>query len=498
MRWLKQLPTLFDRRRARSGEGALVETRGIGQSVARKTESSYFGGYFAPILARAGVVSSYSQFTEEVLNQLPDNTIRDLIRRSNPIVAKALADYADSVASGFTYTADILMQEVMNSPAQRLLDDFLQRLEREQSGLETILEEFGRDMFSHGAAFGELIIDKDKKTPLRLKTLDATTAVFRQQEDPVIGEYYELGQDLGWASSLLQRRGRAQSRYARRRWRGSSGMNFVSLHNEPTVQYRPIQSEPNNPYGTPILDPAVFNVIMVAGFMSAFRSALTGHIYPNMLVTIDKQKFAQYSNNRGNAQKMEEKFNAVVQDIVKAVEELKPGGAIVQGSEVAIGGSLTGSGRMPLGSLKEIQDVLRRDLIVAVQSQPVLMGSNETVTETHATEQIKSYGRLIRRSQKTLNGMITGYFNLILELNGYPKLAEFKLNYETTAEYKDQAETFQRFRQGLLNASEDLLMFVQALDAAKASGYLSDAEAEAMWADGMETRRQLNILPEEL
>lgn len=78
MRWLKQLPTLFDRRRPRSDE--LVETRGIGQSA----------------------------FTEGVLNQLPDKKIRDLIRRSNPIVAKALADYADSVASGFTYTADTL------------------------------------------------------------------------------------------------------------------------------------------------------------------------------------------------------------------------------------------------------------------------------------------------------------------------------------------------------------------------------------------------------
>ena len=32
----------------------------------------------------------------------------NVIRRSNPIVAKALADYADSVASGFTYTADTL------------------------------------------------------------------------------------------------------------------------------------------------------------------------------------------------------------------------------------------------------------------------------------------------------------------------------------------------------------------------------------------------------
>ena len=365
-----------------------------------------------------------------------------------------------------------------------------------QGGLETILEEFGRDMFSHGAAFGELIIDTDKKTPLALKTLDANTAVFRQQEDPVLGEYYELGQDLGWAPS--RRRVGVQSRFSRRRWRGSSGMNFISLHDEPTVQYRAIQSEPNNPYGTPILDPAVFNVIMIAGFMSAFRSALTGHIYPNMLVTIDKQKFAAYAGNRGNAKELEAKFNAVVQDIVKALETLKPGGAIVQGDEVAVAGSLSGTGRMPLGSLKEIQDVLRRDLIVAVQSQPILMGSNEAVAETHAIEQIKAYGRLIRRSQKTLNGMLTTFFNLILELNGYPPLAEFRLSYETTAEYKDQAMTFRDFRQGLLNASEDLLKFVAALDAAQASGYISEAEAKVLWADGMEIRRQLNILPQDV
>lgn len=492
MRIKRTLKNLFGRR-ARDSD----DTRGIGGAIARKTSDPYFGSYFTPIIARAGVTTSYAELSEEILNSLPPNKVRDIIKSSNPIVAKALADYADAMSSGFTWTADKVDPDTVGSPAHRLIEEFLSRLESNQGGLAKLIEEMSRGMFAHGASFTELVIDKDGRTPRRLKVLDPTTAVFRQKDDPIDGQGYELGQDMGLYDSLRSSR-RPRSRVVQRQFGGPGYLNFVSLDGDPTIQYRPIQSEPNYPYGIPILDPAVFHVIMAAGFLSSFRTALTGHVYPNLLVTIDKEKFKEFSGNKSSVKGLQQKLNDTIRDIKSALGNLKPGGAIVQGDEVSIGGSLSGTGRSPLGSMKEIQDVIRRDLIVAVQSQPILMGSNEAVAETHAVVQIKAYGKLIRRSQRSLNAMFTEYFNLILELNGYPPLAEFKLNYENSAEYKDQAQTFLDFRQGLLTASQDLTAFVEALDTAKASGYITDAEAQAVWDEGMEIRRQLNILPKEL
>ena len=162
---LQQIPKIFDRRpkgQPVSMQASSSGTRGVGMALARKTDTGYFGNYFAPIIARAGVATSYSEFTEELINKLPSHKIRNPIRNSNPLVAKAQADFADSIASGYTYTADKTMDDASDSPAGRLLTAFLDRIEREQGGMEVVLEEFGRDMFAHGAAFGELIIDKDK------------------------------------------------------------------------------------------------------------------------------------------------------------------------------------------------------------------------------------------------------------------------------------------------------------------------------------------------
>ena len=484
---------LFDRRL----KPAPAETRDVGGAVARKTTDTYFSSYFTPVIARAGVVTSYAEFSEEALNKLPDNKKREVIKGASPIVAKAIADYADAMASGFTYTADRMMEVTQGTPAQNLIDTFFLRLEKDSVGMEGLTEQVARGMFTHGASFTELIIDKDKKTPVTIKDLDPSTAVFRQAEDDIIGDYYELGQDIGVMDGRSRGK-RARNRIVQRQFSTVGGYNFLSLHNNPTVKYRPIQAEPNYPYGIPLLDPAVFHVIMMAGFLSAFRTALSGHVYPNLLITIDKKMFSEFAGVSGDTQALQDKLNKNIADIKEAVGKLKPGGAIVQGKEVEISGSLTGTGKTPLGSIKEIQDVLRRDLIVAVQSQPVLMGSNESVTETHADIQMLSYGRLIRRSQKGFNATITGYLDFILELNGYPPLSEFKLNYENSAQYRQQANTFKDFREGLKLASDDLMAFSQALTEAKNAGFMSEQEAQAAWDEGMELRRQVNLLPQEL
>ena len=497
-KWMK---SLFGRNQLvrRNRQSNAEETRGIGGAIARKSEDSYFGTYFAPIVARAGVVTTYAEFSEEVLNQLPAHKVREVIR-ANPMVAKAIADFADAMASGFTYTADKLMAAAPNESAQRLLDEFVQRQESEAQGFETLIEEIARGMFTHGASFTELIIDEDERTPVRIKSLDPTTAVFRHTEDDLLGDIYELGQDIGIYSVGADRsERRARARVVQRTFSGVGGYNFVSLEDNPTIKYRPIQSDPNYPYGIPILDPAVFHVIMSAGFLSAFRTALTGHVYPNLLITIDKEKFKQFVGASADAKALQAKLNANIEDMKKSLENLKPGGALIQGDEVGVGGSLSGSsGRLSIGSIKDVQDVLRGELTVALQSQPIMMGSGQSVTDTDAARQMLSYARLIQRAQKSLNAVFTGYFNLILELNGYPPLAEFKLNYENSMMYRDQALTFEGFRKGLLTASEDLLKFGEALASAVELGFMSEADAQAEWDAGMELRRQLNILPAEL
>ena len=486
---------IFDRK-PKNRNSTAISTRGIGGAIARKTDTGYFGNYFAPIVARSGISTSYKDLSEEILKKLPPDKVRRLIKASNPLVAKALADFANNVSSAFTYTADrTLGDNTIDTPAQRLLDDFLMRMKLKQGGLQGILQELARDMFVHGAAFSELVIDKDGKTPLYIKTLGAHTAVYRRQKDPIRGEYYELGQYIG---AIYDTNVGNRQNFLLRDTAGIGSLGWTSFEDEETVQYWPIQKEPNNPYGVPILDPAVFPVIMVAGFMSAFKMALTTQVSPNMIVTIDKQKFSDFAGETVNSAEIEVKLNKLLSDLQEQIKQLGPGDVLLQGDEVQVGGTLADIGRSPLGSLKDIQDVIRRDLIVALQTQPILMGSNETVAETHAIEQMKNYAQVINHTQKALSTNITTYFDLILTLNGYPALSEFKLNYTNAAQYKDQSDTFNKFHMGLMAESDAGLRFVEYLQAAKEAQFIDDATAQLMWNERVEIARQIDILPKEL
>ena len=464
--------------------------RGVGGAVAKKDDTGSFGRYYGSVIARARLSRSFQDLTEEVINNLPDDKVRELIRRASPIVAKAVADYADAMASGYTWFADKTMPEVVDSPAHQLLQNFLLLLELEQGGLEQIISETARGMFTHGGVFWELVIDEDGRTPVAIKVLNPATARFRRAKDPIIGEFYELGQDIGYNDDPTQRAPDNQITFG--------AINFKSFHDEPTVQYRGIQSDPNDPYGTPILDPAVFHVNMMAGFFSAFKDAITGHIWPNLLITIDEEKFRNSAGDDLNAEQLQKKLDAALESIEDNVQALKAGDALIQPDSVKVGGQVTGNNKAPLGSLKDIQDVIRRELIIAVQSQPIFMGSNEAIAETHAVEQRKAYAQLIRRGQKVINGLMTEFFNLILQLNGHPRLAEFKLSYVNTADYKDQAMTFREFRDGLLAGSEDIIKLVEALEAAKDAGYLTPEQAQETWEHELELRRQVSIIPQDL
>ena len=483
----KRVSSIFDssKRRDLTSDGE----RGIGAAVAQMSRDSYFNRYFTPILARIPLVKSYAQFTQEAFDALGDAAARELIASASPIVAKAEADYADAIASGFTWTADKTQPTDPTSPAHILIQTFFESQE-DRGGMQTLLQEIARGMFRHGGAFTELIVDRDRVTPLEIKSLDPTTAAFRKRYDRVRGDYYELGQDIDPVTRRVRRN------FVRRAFR-EGPLNFVSLETNRTIKYRALQKSSNNPYGKPLLDPAIFHALLMAGFFTAIQSLIEGQIYPNKHITVDKTKVAERLKGQ-TRDTLLAKYNEIIEDIKKTTKALKPGDALATGDEVMVGESLSGTGKLGIGSVGEIQDLIRRELIIAVQSQPILMGSNESIAETHANLQLRLYARTIRNGQAIPMAIVQDYMNLALELNGYPPLAEFRLHYENTADYKDQSMTFQSFREGLLAASQDMQQFVVALDNAKESGYISEQQAQEMWDEGMELRRSLNIIPSDL
>ena len=463
---------------------SLISERGVGESLATKTSQGGFG-YFNPILKQAGITISTKDLNQQTLNNLEPAQIRDIIRRSNSIVNKALSDFTESVTGGFSWTADKNEPDRTDGRAHIVLTDWLQRMQEDDVGLEVKLEQMATGEFINGAVFTETIIDTDGKTPVTIKILDPDSARFRKAKDPVIGDYFELGQDQGLSFDRPAPRVVAPESY----------QNFVSLHKEATVQYKPIQSEPSYPYGTGFIDAAIVPVLMLTSFLDALSVGFTKFVSPNTLVTISKEKFKEFL---GGDELLESKFDGLLKRITDTIDKMGPGDTLVFGDDVEIGGTFTNQGRSPLGSLKEIVELLTRMIIQAVRSQPIFMGLNEGNAETHAVQQRKSYGRLIRRSQQPINATITYSFNLVLVLNNLPPLADFRLAYENTAEFLDQAMAFSAFQKGLLEQAQSESAFILSLQESIEAGFINEAQAQEQYDEMQQLRRAINIIPQGL
>ena len=93
---------------------------------------------------------------------------------------------------------------------------------------------------------------------------------------------------------------------------------------------------------------------------------------------------------------------------------------------------------------------------------------------------------------------MTRYFNLILDVNGLPKLARFSMKSLNTAEYRDKARTMKEIAEAMKTSNESLQTAVQALDLAVEKKYFTSEDAQRHFKAELEMRIKLEILPREL
>ena len=79
-----------------------------------------------------------------------------------------------------------------------------------------------------------------------------------------------------------------------------------------------------------------------------------------------------------------------------------------------------------LGALSSVIDLLRNDLTLACKSIPILMGINNSTSETHANRQWENYMATIRSCQQTLATSLNKSFSLALRYQGIQDKVRFQ------------------------------------------------------------------------
>ena len=133
-------------------------------------------------------------------------------------------------------------------------------------------------------------------------------------------------------------------------------------------------------------------------------------------------------------------------------------------------------------------DIMDREIIRALETEPVLFGRNEGLAESHVATQMINYGYFIRDIQRIINGVLTDYFNIILRRNNSRELAQFTLHFSLFEEYIKRAEVYMKEKDALKAGSDDLKALVEAVQAAKEADLMDEQRAQEYFDSQLEMR----------
>lgn len=398
-------------------------------------------------------------YSSEELHKLPAPEVRRIVLSSDATGAKAHSNFIQYINQGWSFTPDLTEEDISNHPLSPLFENFFNSLGN-NTGIDTVIDMMSDSLFKDAAIFSELIFDSDNTTPIDIKTLDANTARFRKTNDPIRGQIYELGQ--------------LQSMNA-----------FKSLEEFATVEYVPFIPQAKNPYGKQLITAGVVFAINIHDYWKNVKLANAAITFPSLMLVVDVAKVkvrmgADQTTLAGGPgpEELDREIQKVLKSVSKSIEKIGPGGIMLHSDDVRIEGFLSGQNRANMGMVGEILKELRTEEIDGFQSQPIMHGITNSVSETHASQQIIDYSKLIKNGQKLLQGILTRYANLICIQNGFPPLAQFKFREPLNIEADRESQSIQHRAEANLKQSEALIKYVEFADQMVASGYWDQTKAQ--------------------
>lgn len=439
-------------------EPSIERSMGEGGMTTQLTDANPFSG-FGYVKRQETNPNTYASLTNEEIQHLSIHKIRKIMARSAPSVSQALTNFQKYCNAGYSILPE----------SHPILDGLMDSMSLMDSGFTGFINSLLDSLFLHGACFYETVYD-DNLLPRRMVSLDVHSAVYAQQDGP-LGQYYELRQ---WQTLSLSDN-------------QSYGVynNSVSVHDDPTIEYITLFSETNDPYGRSFIDSALFHLIMVVDFFKAYKDVLASIVWPNLLMTVDRKEIREEVSD---PKKREGIVQKVLTRLRAALKNLKPGSVITFGSEVKVGGMLSGMNRANLGGVEDFINILQKEIIRGLSTNQLLNAMNDSVTETRARYEMADFAKLITHTQTLLNTAISRQFNIALRLWKARKIAAFMLKRTIYEEDRLQAEILQSVEEANKSADDSKMALLTWLEKAVAEGRMTNDQATVYFRTEIERR----------
>ena len=196
-----------------------------------------------------------------------------------------------------------------------------------------------------------------------------------------------------------------------------------------TVVYAPVNSQITTGYGIPLINSSIFAAVFMIGLLYDVRRVISQQGYYRLDFSYDVEQMNKKVANNAFQLGTDEADDFIEEQLDRLrtfYDQLGPADSIVHTSDVEvddISGSMNAQG---LGALNSVIDLLRNQLTLACKSVPILMGINNSTSETHANRQWENYMGTIRSCQRTLVDKLDRIFTLALRYQGIQDRVKFQ------------------------------------------------------------------------
>lgn len=341
---------------------------------------------------------------DQTLDRIEISELMEMLADLSPEISKALWDFIRFCNPGWEVKAmQLANSEAVDERAQALIDEFLGRLQDYYGAVDVVWNQMFMTAFLRGAFFVELVPDKRGRLPLDLAVVDPNVAEYRRVEDPERGFIWQLGQM-------------------------SEGNTFIPL-DVPTVRYVPVDPLPGKaPYGRSPVAPAVFTAIFLLGLLHDLRRVVAQQGYPrlDLEVMIDSLKEMMPEGMEDDPAELAKWVQQVIDEIAGVFSQLQPEDAYVHTTAIKVNRPVGTVDASSLGAVDGLIRGLERMIIRALKSMPLLMGTNESTTETHANRQWEIHVAGIKALQHLAEQLLEELLALALEMQGVAAVVEFR------------------------------------------------------------------------
>jgi hypothetical protein len=382
------------------------------------SSSSSAGGFGSIATPDQGKLWRDLNLNSKTLDRMGTPEILLMLADISPEVSSALWNFVRFSNPGWELKAFKPGTAELDEKGNQALEDFQATLSENYGAVDSLWNSLFITAYLRGAFCAELVLDKNGRYPIDFIILDpdGDKIEFELVDDPERGVFWQIGQ--------------------------KQDQKFIPL-NYPTIRYVPVDPPPNKPYGRAPAEPALFSSLFLLGLLHDLKRVVSQQGYPRIDITV---KLAELDaimpeSIKGDSDQVEKWVDAVVQGIASSYDQLQPDDAFVHTDVTEIGDPVGTIDSSSLGAVDGLLRGLERMITRGLKTMPLLMGSNESVSETHANRQWEIHAASIKALQHLAEEMISRLFTVMLQAQGIQATAVIRFAELRASEQLRDAQT---------------------------------------------------------